>query len=288
MNDRKRNVIEKAHELFIEKGFHSTSIQDILDYSGISKGTFYNYFISKNELLMEIFRGAFRKMEIARDALLLGQEASDPEVFMNQIELQMTANRENKIIPLFEEVYFSGDKELKQFVEIGQMNILRWFSDRLANITDDHCSPYMLDAAIMLNAMLIQYVRFYRKAYGNSASTFPVVRYSVNRILTLMEEVTLSQEQLLSPKLLDVWLPVSNRETLDWRSNIHSVISRLKKLDCKNKDHLQKLTFLEEELRSKEPRKFLIDSIVFTMSADFNRETQELQALIDEHLLEKA
>ncbi|KIY23320.1 MULTISPECIES: TetR/AcrR family transcriptional regulator [Mesobacillus] len=288
MNDRKRNVIEKAHELFIEKGFHATSIQDILDYSGISKGTFYNYFISKNELLMEIFRAAFRKMEMARDALLLGQDAGDPEVFMKQIEQQMTANRENKIIPLFEEVYFSGDNELKQFIEIGQMKILRWFSDRLANITDDHCSPYLLDAAIMLNAMLIQYVRFYRKAYGNSVSMLPVVRYSVNRILNLMEEVTLSQEQLLSPELLDVWLPVSNREALDWRSKIHSVISRLKKLDCKNKVHLQKLTFLEEELRSKEPRKFLIDSIVFSMSADFNRETHELQALIDEHLLEKA
>ncbi|MCM3121546.1 TetR/AcrR family transcriptional regulator [Mesobacillus sp. AQ2] len=288
MNDRKRNVIEKAHELFIEKGFHSTSIQDILDYSGISKGTFYNYFLSKNELLMEIFRAAFRKMEMARDALLLGQDPGDPEVFMRQIELQMTANRENKIIPLFEEVYFSGDKELKQFIEIGQMKTLRWYSDRLADITDDLCRPYLLDAAIMLNGILIQNVRFYRKANGDSASMLPIVRFSVNRILNLIEEVTLSQEQLLSPEFLDAWLPVSNREALDWRSKIHSGISRLKKLDCENKDHLQKLNFIEEELRSKAPRKFLVDSILFSMSSDFNREIQELQALIDEHFLEKA
>ncbi|MBT2679454.1 TetR/AcrR family transcriptional regulator [Bacillus sp. ISL-35] len=288
MNDRKRNVIDKAHELFIEKGFHSTSIQDILDYSGISKGTFYNYFLSKNELLMEIFRAAFRKMEMARDALLLGQDPSDPEVFIRQIELQMTANRENKIIPLFEEVYFSGDKELKKFIEIGQMKTLRWYSDRLENITDDLCRPYLLDAAIMLNGILIQNVRFYRKANGDSASMLPVVRFSVTRILNLIEEVTMSQEYLLSPELLDAWLPVSNREALDWRSKIHSVISRLKKLDCENKDHLLKLNFIEEELRSKAPRKFLVDSILFSMSADFDREIKELQGLIDEHLLEKA
>ncbi|CAM3797331.1 TetR/AcrR family transcriptional regulator [Mesobacillus thioparans] len=288
MNDRKRNVIEKAHELFIEKGFHATSIQDILDYSGISKGTFYNYFLSKNELLMEIFRAAFRKMEFARDALLIGQDSGDPEVFIRQIDLQMTANRENKIIPLFEEVYFSGDKELKKFIEIGQMKTLRWFSDRLANITDDLCRPYLLDAAIMLNGILIQNVRFYRKANGDSTDLLPVVRFSVTRILNLIEEVTLSQDQLMPPEVLDAWLPVSSREALDWRSKIHSVISRLKKLDCENKDLQQKLNFIEEELRSKVPRKFLIDSILFSMSPEFNREIQELQALIDEHLLEKA
>ena len=56
MNDRKQHVIKMAHQLFIEKGFQATSIQDILDYSGISKGTFYNYFSSKSELLIAIFK----------------------------------------------------------------------------------------------------------------------------------------------------------------------------------------------------------------------------------------
>ena len=61
MNDRKQHVINKAHQLFIDKGFQATSIQDILDYSGISKGTFYNYFSSKNELLIAIFTNQNKK-----------------------------------------------------------------------------------------------------------------------------------------------------------------------------------------------------------------------------------
>lgn len=48
MNKRKKHVMDKAHELFIENGFQHTSIQDILAASNISKGTFYNYFSSKN------------------------------------------------------------------------------------------------------------------------------------------------------------------------------------------------------------------------------------------------
>ena len=63
MNDRKQHVVNKAHQLFIDKGFQATSIQDILDYSGISKGTFYNYFSSKNELLIAIFKTIFKKLE---------------------------------------------------------------------------------------------------------------------------------------------------------------------------------------------------------------------------------
>jgi AcrR family transcriptional regulator len=289
MNDRKRHVLEKAHQLFIEKGFQATSIQDILDYSGISKGTFYNYFSSKNQLLMDIFKTAFRKMEIDRNGLLHGQDPGDPEIFISQIEFQMNANRENKIVPLFEEVFFSGDKELKQFIEVGQMKILRWFSDRLGDITVEACQPYLLDAAIMLNGILLQNIRFHRKAKGETASYRPVVRYSVNRILNMLEELALSGEQLVPPEILDKWLPVSQAEELDWRIKVQSVISRMKKLEYNNNDDYKKLDFIEEEiLRSSAPRRFLIDSVLVSMTAIDKNELSELQALIDENLLEKA
>jgi len=289
MNDRKRHVIEKAHQLFIEKGFQATSIQDILEYSGISKGTFYNYFSSKNQLLMDIFKTAFRKMEIDRNGLLHGQDPGDPEIFISQIEFQMNANRENKIVPLFEEVFFSGDKELKQFIEVGQMKILRWFSDRLGDITDEICRPYLLDAAIMLNGILLQNIRFHRKAKSDAASLHPVVQYSVNRILNTLEELALSGDQLLPPETLDNWLPVFASESLDWRMKVQSVVSRLKKMDCNNSDSIRKLDFIEEEiLRSSSPRKFLIDSVLLSMNTVDKSELDELQSLLDENLLEKA
>lgn len=47
MHERKKQVLRAAHQLFIDKGFHQTSINDIIEYSDISKGTFYNYFSSK-------------------------------------------------------------------------------------------------------------------------------------------------------------------------------------------------------------------------------------------------
>ena len=46
MIDRKQHVVNRADQLFIHKGVQSTSVQDILEHSGISKGTFNNYFSS--------------------------------------------------------------------------------------------------------------------------------------------------------------------------------------------------------------------------------------------------
>src|SRR5690606_34032782 len=104
MNDRKQHVVKMAHQLLIDKGFQATSIQDILDYSGISKGTFYNYFSSKNELLIALFKTIYKKLEQDRNELLIGKDPTNIEIFIKQIELQMNTNRTNKLISLFEEV----------------------------------------------------------------------------------------------------------------------------------------------------------------------------------------
>lgn len=47
-------IIEKSIELFEKNGFTSTSLQHIVNALGVTKGTFYYYFPSKEALLMEI------------------------------------------------------------------------------------------------------------------------------------------------------------------------------------------------------------------------------------------
>lgn len=49
---KKQLIIEKAVELFAENGFESTSVQQITERCGISKGAFYLYFKSKDELII--------------------------------------------------------------------------------------------------------------------------------------------------------------------------------------------------------------------------------------------
>lgn len=49
---KKQLIMEKALELFAEQGYEATSIQQITDSCGISKGAFYLSFKSKDELIL--------------------------------------------------------------------------------------------------------------------------------------------------------------------------------------------------------------------------------------------
>lgn len=51
---KKRKILEKAFELFRKNGYMDTKVEDITKALGISKGSFYTYFKTKEELLCEL------------------------------------------------------------------------------------------------------------------------------------------------------------------------------------------------------------------------------------------
>lgn len=52
-SDEKRQKIKKASlRLFLERGFHQTRIEDIIQEASIGKGTFYLYFKNKEDLVV--------------------------------------------------------------------------------------------------------------------------------------------------------------------------------------------------------------------------------------------
>ena len=52
--NKRTNILDAAYELFIEKSFKNTSIDDGVKKAGIAKGTFYLYFKDKHDLMDRI------------------------------------------------------------------------------------------------------------------------------------------------------------------------------------------------------------------------------------------
>ncbi len=52
--NKRTNILDAAYELFIEKSFNNTSIDDVVKSAGIAKGTFYLYFKDKHDLMERI------------------------------------------------------------------------------------------------------------------------------------------------------------------------------------------------------------------------------------------
>ncbi|MHC1682991.1 MAG: TetR/AcrR family transcriptional regulator [Clostridiaceae bacterium] len=55
-------IIETSLNLFITKGYHSTSISNIAKEAGVAVGLMYNYFSSKEELLSSIIDENFKQL----------------------------------------------------------------------------------------------------------------------------------------------------------------------------------------------------------------------------------
>ncbi len=63
----KQEILKKANQLFSEKGFDATGVDDIVRSLGLSSGVFYNHFESKTALLKQVVEGKIQK---SRELLL--------------------------------------------------------------------------------------------------------------------------------------------------------------------------------------------------------------------------
>ena len=66
----KDKMTEHGIRLFEQKGFSETSIQDIVESVGVTKGTFYYYFTSKEQLLMDIHLAYINELLIGQETIL--------------------------------------------------------------------------------------------------------------------------------------------------------------------------------------------------------------------------
>ena len=71
--EKKKIILNKSKELFIKRSYNETKVEDITRELGISKGNFYTYFNSKEEILCEILetgkresREMLNKIDISR------------------------------------------------------------------------------------------------------------------------------------------------------------------------------------------------------------------------------
>lgn len=60
-DERKAQIISAAEDVFTQKGFNEARMDDIADETGLSKGTLYLYFKSKDDLIIAILDRMFQR-----------------------------------------------------------------------------------------------------------------------------------------------------------------------------------------------------------------------------------
>jgi len=96
--DKRPRLVEAACAVFVEKGYASTRVAEIAERAGVGKGTVYEYFSSKEELLFAVFESINADISSRmNDALAAGGSSEEKlhnllrlgaEVISEQVDLQ--------------------------------------------------------------------------------------------------------------------------------------------------------------------------------------------------------
>lgn len=88
----KSRIVAAAWKLFYEQGYDDTTIEEIVENSGTSKGSFYHYFDGKDELLSSLSYLFDEKYEELIPQLTESMSSIDRLVFLNRELFSMIEN----------------------------------------------------------------------------------------------------------------------------------------------------------------------------------------------------
>ena len=113
---KRKKIVDKAWELFAKNGYKETKVEDITKNLGISKGSFYTYFATKDELLYEVL-GKIKK-EINRNLENINVNQVPEKVLEDYVKAKM-----NYVVKILNNMRlnsvekYSIDPKLRNFFE---------------------------------------------------------------------------------------------------------------------------------------------------------------------------
>jgi len=114
---RRAAVLTVARRIFSQKGYHATSIHDIIETADIARGTFYLYFESKRAIFDELLDSLVATLQAQVKRIEVGPEAPPPiaqmDAIVDRVLKTLLDNREIARILLREAVGIDEDFDRK-------------------------------------------------------------------------------------------------------------------------------------------------------------------------------
>ena len=93
--ERKNELLDTAQQLFFVKGYDQTSVEAIINQVGVSKGTFYYYFKSKEDLLDKLVERLSKKIIFELKSMVEREDLNALEKLNQAFEITRNLKFEN-------------------------------------------------------------------------------------------------------------------------------------------------------------------------------------------------
>jgi AcrR family transcriptional regulator len=147
--ETRADILRVSRDLFLEKGYEATTVEQIAEKAVVSAGTLYNYFPSKDEIFLSVLSD-----EIPLDAEKDDQDENGAGGYGTEDALLKFLNRYIKALKLFKKSLWRDVMSIV-FAKSGSALFQKWFSfdmrfvasleKRLQEFKRDGCLPASFD-----------------------------------------------------------------------------------------------------------------------------------------------
>lgn len=278
MSDKKLLIIEKASELFAKNGFDATSVQEITDACGISKGSFYLSFKSKESLLISIFEYFGTKLTDRINGVF--EMRITPRQRFEQffiIQCEEIANYSDFILMQIRERTNPMNEEMMSIMNDVHRRTYEIQENLLLDIFGNGIRRHMPDLSLILNGIMKGYIEIiiFNKDALNYEKLASFILERVDSIINGLSEPFLKKEQLIGFNKLWCVKSITVEELL-------KDITRIKK-ELTDEDLTISLEVIEQELSSTDYRKPVILGMMTNLERDASLEEllNKLKLLLD-------
>ncbi|GAF16408.1 LOW QUALITY PROTEIN: transcriptional regulator, TetR family [Bacillus sp. JCM 19046] len=287
MKDKRTQLIEAAMRLFANKGFHTTSIQEIVTESGMSKGAFYLHFSSKDELILAIFQYYYGRLW-EKVTAVAEENLSPKQTFEKQLEVQfkeIISHREF-IMMQFQEQGLAQIEKWRS-LEKRKKRFLFWHQTILLSIYGEDLKPHDVDAVIMLEGLTQTYFQMILLNHV-TLSEKQLARYILNRLddlisaLNQRQEAPLMTEAMMKPLLHHSCFPHGQEKVAELIKQVQHKMTTLSLSESKHQDLYDALQVIAAEYKKEEPKKVVFQGMLLTFAdvAELSTEHDQLAALL--------
>jgi len=114
--ERRRLVLTAATDVFIEKGYNATTVQDIIDRSGVSRGGIYTYFENTEDIFLSILEERDKADALDANALCVGRTSMEAIEFLIDAVATAIEEQRDPLVPALYEYYFTAGWRSKRHV----------------------------------------------------------------------------------------------------------------------------------------------------------------------------
>ncbi|MBC1484370.1 TetR/AcrR family transcriptional regulator [Listeria sp. FSL L7-1509] len=292
MKEKKQRIIKSAKEVFQKQGYLKTSVQDIVDAAEISKGTFYNYFTSKEELAIVIFKQEYSVLHQRLEyTMALSGERKDNFTECLKIIIRFYTENGEILNITFSQAMI--DDDFNSFLQSVRLKNMEWVKNQLLEVYGIETAPYINDITMLLSGMAAMYVFANGSKNIDSGLIDRAIPYVVRRLDALVKDILLSGEIVFTDEDTENLVPdhitMRKKRLAKLREALEELSTGIDNADIADSDKWQykeSMNALVGEINNNEaPRDFMIQGTLLYLKqhvpADLTKEVNKLELCVN-------